>query len=97
MNFLAHLLLAGDDEGAMGPPATFTVSLPAALASDWRLADDSSLQFLLLPTDAMPGLRRPPPSEADDEPAQQQQQTEQPVEQQAPEPEPDEENDEDEE
>jgi hypothetical protein len=88
--------LAGDDDDALGPPATFTVSLPASLASDWDLADDASLQFLLLPTDAMPGRRRPPSSETDDEPARQQQ-GEESSKQEEPAPEPEEEDVEDEE
>jgi len=55
--------LAGDGDET-GPPATYTVTLPPGLASDWSLSEDASLQFLLLPTDAMPGPRKRPDEEA---------------------------------
>jgi dienelactone hydrolase len=52
--------IAGSDTTRLGPPATFTVNLPFALARDWKLDDSAALQFLLMPTDAMPGPRRAP-------------------------------------
>lgn len=63
--------LAGDAEAdepkgtaaKLGPPATFTVKLPATLAQNWALDNHSMLQLLLMPTDAMPGPRKPPSDE----------------------------------
>jgi hypothetical protein len=57
--------LAGGDGKALGSPATFTVTLPPSLARDWSLGAGASLEFLLSPTDAMPGPRKPPASETD--------------------------------
>jgi dienelactone hydrolase len=56
--------LAGDDEKATGPPATYTVQLPATFGRDHGLDAGASLQFLLMPTDAMPGARKPEGDEA---------------------------------
>ena len=53
-------LAGSDDPPKTGPPATFTVKLPAAMPQQWGLGNDSALQLLLIPTDAMPGPRRPP-------------------------------------
>lgn len=53
--------LAGDDTTRMGSPAAFSVRLPFSLARDWGLSQSgAALQFLLMPTDAMPGPRKPP-------------------------------------
>jgi hypothetical protein len=52
--------LAGEDTTRMGPPASVTIELPLSLARDWGLASGGSLQFLLMPTDAMPGPRAAP-------------------------------------
>lgn len=52
--------LAGDDTTRMGPPAVFTVDLPLALSREWGLSSGGELQFLLMPTDAMPGPRAAP-------------------------------------
>lgn len=53
--------LAGDDTTRKGPPATYSVRLPLSLARDWGLADaGAALQFLLMPTAAMPGPREVP-------------------------------------
>jgi len=57
--------IGGADTTRLGPPAAYTVSLPFALARDWRLNESSALQFLLMPTDAMPGPRRAPESARD--------------------------------
>ncbi|MGH7129658.1 MAG: hypothetical protein ACREIV_13900 [Planctomycetaceae bacterium] len=50
--------IAGDDTTRMGRPASFTVALPAGLASGWGLNDRSTLQFLLMPTEVMPSARK---------------------------------------
>jgi dienelactone hydrolase len=52
--------IAGEDTTRMGPPASYTLTLPAALASSWRLSAASTLDFLLMPTDAVPGPRAAP-------------------------------------
>jgi dienelactone hydrolase len=52
--------IAGDDTTRMGPTATFSVTLPDGLTRDWNVSQGSSLQFLLMATDAMPGARRAP-------------------------------------
>jgi hypothetical protein len=44
----------------MGPPAVYTVDLPLALSREWGLSSGGELQFLLMPTDAMPGPRAAP-------------------------------------
>jgi len=50
--------IAGDDTTKMGPAAAFTVRLPDGLARELNVNEESSLQFLLMPTDAMPAARR---------------------------------------
>jgi dienelactone hydrolase len=52
--------LAGQDTTRMGPPAVYALALPDTLAAAWRLDDRSTLDLLLMPTDAMPGPRRAP-------------------------------------
>jgi hypothetical protein len=52
--------LAGDDTTRMGPPAVYTVELPLALSREWGLASGGALQFLLMPTDELPGPRAVP-------------------------------------
>ena len=60
--------LAGtDDPPKIGPPATFTVKLPPAVTQQFALGTDTALQLLLIPTDVMPGPRRPP---GEDKPAE---------------------------
>jgi len=56
--------LAGSDTTQLGPTGTYTISLPFGMAGDWGLDERASLQFLLMPTDAMPGPRRAPQSES---------------------------------
>ena len=52
--------LAGDDTTRMGPPASYTLQLPDTLARAWRVDGTTTLDFLLMPTAAMPGPRKPP-------------------------------------
>jgi dienelactone hydrolase len=47
--------IAGEDTTRMGPPAAYTLSLPDTLATSWRLSAASTLDFLLMPTDPLPG------------------------------------------
>ncbi|MGH7504985.1 MAG: hypothetical protein ACRELX_05025, partial [Longimicrobiales bacterium] len=51
--------IAGEDTTRMGRPASYTITLPDALPAEWRLSDRSALQFLLMPTEAMPKPRKP--------------------------------------
>lgn len=52
--------IAGDDTTRVGKTASFSVKLPTGLATEWSLGESSSLQFLLMPTEAMPAARRAP-------------------------------------
>jgi dienelactone hydrolase len=58
--------IAGDDTTRMGPPARYTINLPFGLSREWGLDADASVQFLMMPTDAMPGPRRSPDPPAKD-------------------------------
>jgi dienelactone hydrolase len=52
--------IAGEDTTRMGPPAAYTLFLPDTLATAWRLDGGSTLDFLLMPTDQVPGPRAAP-------------------------------------
>ena len=52
--------LAGDDTTRIGPPATFTVSLPDSITRNWSIDRSTTFAFLLAATDAKPGPRRVP-------------------------------------
>jgi hypothetical protein len=52
--------IAGSDTTRHGPPAAYTIHLPLAMPAVNGIGPSSSLQFLLMPTDAMPGPRRDP-------------------------------------
>lgn len=52
--------IAGDDTTRLGPPASYTITLPDTLARAWSLDRSSALSFLLAPTDAKPGARKAP-------------------------------------
>jgi hypothetical protein len=56
--------IAGEDTTLTGPPAAFTVTLPEGPPATWSVGEQSSLQFLLMPTDVMPGPRRAPADSA---------------------------------
>jgi dienelactone hydrolase len=60
--------IAGADTAAHGPPARYRLDLPAGLAADWRLWSGSTLDFMLAPTNTVPGPRKDPA--ADDESAE---------------------------
>jgi hypothetical protein len=53
--------IAGDDTTKVGRPAAYTITLPTSLPREWSLDDRASLQFLMMPTEAMPGARAPKP------------------------------------
>lgn len=44
----------------MGPPAAYTITLPADLPTDISLDERAALQFLMMPTETMPGPRAEP-------------------------------------
>ncbi|HEX6308015.1 MAG TPA: hypothetical protein VFZ69_07495 [Longimicrobiales bacterium] len=52
--------LAGEDTTRMGPAASYTLTLPDDMADGWSLDERSTLQFLMMPTEAMPGPRAEP-------------------------------------
>ena len=58
--------IAGDDTTRTGPPAQYVVTLPDSLAVEWALDDNATLQFLLMPTEAMPSPRTDPDTTAAD-------------------------------
>jgi hypothetical protein len=57
--------IEGADTSAHGPPARYAIELPAGLASGWALDRGTTLDFLLGPTNDVPGPRKNP--SADDE------------------------------
>jgi hypothetical protein len=50
--------IAGDDTTKHGRPASWTMNLPASLPGTLGVSESSTLQFLLMPTEAMPSPRR---------------------------------------
>ncbi len=56
--------IEGVDTTRIGPVARYIVTLPDTLAAAWRLDGAATLQFLLMPTDAMPGARAEPTDSA---------------------------------
>lgn len=52
--------LAGSDTTAMGPPATYEVTLPTGLAARWGVGQGSRIELSLSGDRAMPSPRRPP-------------------------------------
>jgi hypothetical protein len=47
-------------EGKLGPPATYSVSIPDALRTEWGLGDRSVVYLSLAATSTKPGPRTPP-------------------------------------
>ena len=52
--------IAGSDTTRHGPAASYTVELGGRLAARWALGPQHSLEFMLGPTNSMPGPRRDP-------------------------------------
>jgi dienelactone hydrolase len=52
--------IAGADTTRHGPPARYVIDLPEGLAAEWSLNEGSTLDFMLGPTNSMPGARRDP-------------------------------------
>ena len=59
--------IAGADTTRHGPAARYTLELPNTLASSWGLSASSTLDFMLAPTNTMPGPRKDPSPSDDDE------------------------------
>jgi dienelactone hydrolase len=59
---------AEEEKGPLGPPASYTISVPSALASSWHLSDKSAVYLSLAVTNTKPGPRQPKkePKEGDD-------------------------------
>ncbi len=58
--------LAGEDTTAMGVPASYTVTLPGSLASNWNLDEGTTIDFLMAATDATPQPRTAPNDSTED-------------------------------
>jgi hypothetical protein len=56
--------LAGPDTTRHGPSARYVVRLPQELPGEWGLSERTTLDFLLGPTNAMPGPRRGPATDS---------------------------------
>ena len=52
--------MAGDDTTRLGPPATYTVTLPDSITRNWNIDRNTTFAFLLAATDAKPGARKAP-------------------------------------
>lgn len=52
--------IAGEDTTRLGPPARFALVLPPALAAEWSLGPESTLDFMLTALRAEPGPREDP-------------------------------------
>ncbi len=52
--------LAGEDTTRTGPVAAYTFTLQEGLPAEWNLDEQSALQFLMMPTETMPGPRAEP-------------------------------------
>lgn len=57
----------GADTTAHGPAARYVMALPSNLAANWRLWSGSTLDFMLGPTNNVPGPRKAPASDDDEE------------------------------
>ena len=66
--------IAGPDTTRHGPPARYTIELPAGLAAEWSFSPGTTLDFMLAPTNEVPGPRDDPAAEDEeneqDEPAE---------------------------
>ena len=58
--------LAGSDTARHGPAASYTVALPDGLASEWALDQGTTLDFMLAPTNDVPGPRADPEADSAD-------------------------------
>jgi dienelactone hydrolase len=63
--------IAGEDTTRLGPPAVYALELSAAQSRELDLDRDGWLQFLLMPTEVLPGPRKAPKVEPDSAAAEQ--------------------------
>ncbi|MDH5590084.1 MAG: hypothetical protein OEZ65_13995 [Gemmatimonadota bacterium] len=56
--------IAGEDTTRMGPPAAFVVALPEVLSGGWAVTGGHTLDFVLAPTNTLPGPRADPAAAA---------------------------------
>lgn len=52
--------IAGDDTTRLGPPATYTITLPDSLPRAWSIDQNTAFAFLLTPIATRPGPRKSP-------------------------------------
>lgn len=57
--------IEGADTTRHGPPAQYALTLPAGLATEWDLDEGTTLDFMMGPTNTMPGPRDDPASDED--------------------------------
>ena len=55
-----------DDKGPIGPPASYAISVPAGLVSQWHISDQSAVYLSLAVNNTKPGPRQPPKKEGDE-------------------------------
>ena len=60
-----------DKPKKMGPPASFTISVPAELRSSWEIGSSSAVYLTVAATNTKPGPRQPPkdPNKKEEEPS----------------------------
>lgn len=52
--------IAGDDTTRLGPPATYSITLPDSLPRAWSIDQNTAFAFLMTPIEAKPGPRKAP-------------------------------------
>ncbi len=57
---------AEQDKGELGPPATYSISVPEAARTDWQIGRSSALYVSLAATNTKPGPRQPPKKDEDE-------------------------------
>jgi len=57
--------IEGADTTRHGPPAQYALTLPAGLAAEWDLDEGTTLDFMMGPTNTMPGPRDDPATDED--------------------------------
>ena len=59
--------ISGADTTSHGPPAQYALELPPGLATSWGLSGTSTLDFMLGPTNSMPGPRKNPSADENEQ------------------------------
>ena len=65
--------LAGDDKSKIGPPASFSISVPDTVRGAWGVSEQSALYLSLAATTTKPGPRKPPKAPGEEEPSEEEQ------------------------